>query len=182
MKRIFGKLMNRTVVAVLVLLPLCFCACDSAHKEFEYLSLPFTAEVSGDVDGVAVSAEVFCDPTEHKTKEIYNWMTVKFSAPESLEGIVVTLRSDGRATIRLNGAEEELPLYSGFAEPYLALCCGGEIASRRKTEEGYEIVFSEGENSVILALDDKKVPVGVRGDVNGRNLSLKVIKFQQTQK
>ena len=182
MRKILGKMSNKTVIAMLVLLSTCLCACDGAFEEFDHLGSPFVAEISGEVDGIAVEAEIFCDPTEHKTKEIYNLMTVKFSAAESLEGVTVTLRSDGKATVRLRDMEEELPLYSGFAEPYLALCRGGEVFSRRKTEGGYEIVFVDGEDSVTLNLDEKKMPTEVCGSVNRRNFSLKVTNFQQSKK
>ena len=181
MRDFYKKTANKTVFAILVLIFVCFVSCEESFGgELAYLDSPFSAHFEGEVDGERVVATVFCDPTEHKTKEIYNKLTMTFSSPESLEGITVSLRSDGKGTVRLKGSEEELPLYSGMVEPYLALCNGMQVNSQRKTAEGYEVVLREGDDSITLVMDKTGIPKSAEGRIKGRKIFLKITNFKQT--
>lgn len=180
MRFFIGKGAKGTVFAILILLSMILTGCDDLPSDcLKYLDAPFLAEVKGEVDGGAVSALVYCDPTEHRTKEIYNKLTVTFLSPESLGGMTVSLRSDGKATLRLKDSEEELPLYSGLAEPYLALSPEGEIYSQKKTADGYEITYKQGEDSVTYYFDTSGTLKKAEGSVGGRKVLLEITKIRQ---
>lgn len=180
MRSFVSKGAKRMIFAVLALFSIIFTACDDLPSDcLKCLDAPFFAEVEGEVDGAAVSALIYCDPTEHRTKEIYNKLTVTFLSPESLNGITVSLRSDGKATLRLKESEEELPLYSGLAEPYLALSPEGEIYSQKKTDQGYEITYKQGEDSVTYYFDASGVLKRAEGSIKSRKVLLQIIKIRQ---
>ena len=140
MRSFINKTRNKTVFAILIVSFLLLVSCDSLPLSCrQNLDRPFWTRVEGVIDGRAVVAEVYCDPTEHKTKEIYNRCTVTFLEPVSLSGITVSLRSDGLATLRLKDSEEEQPLFGEMIRPYLALTPMGELYSQGKSEVGYEM-------------------------------------------
>ena len=174
------KWMRIMVFVVSILAVFSFSACDTLPEECaSYLSSPFRAEVEGYADGEKISATVFCDPTEHKTKEIYNVLTVTFSEGRALEGITASLRSDGKATVRLRDSSEELPLYSGLTEPFLALCPKAEPYSVRKTDEGFEAEWREEEMSAILYFGKDGIIKRAEGVVSGRQIKLNVTSFER---
>ena len=180
----FGeKSIKRTIFAMLVVFSLTLASCEYMPREcLSQLEEPFRMQVEGEIDGGDVAAEIFCDPTEHKTREIYDRLTVTFLTPKSLEGITVTLRSDGKATVRLNNSEETLPLYSGLSEPFNSLWQSSEPYAVRKTDEGYEVEFRE-ENFVLTYFFDKEGRLkGLVGDSYGRKVDLTVTKFDQIEK
>lgn len=153
-------------------------SCEAAFDPFVNYREPFRVNVSGTVDGTEIEAVVFCDPTEHLTKEIYNVLIVSFSLPKSLNGITVSLRSDGKATVRLKDTEEELPLYSDIAEPFLALCPKGEPESVERTESGgLKIVYADGEDKVNYIFDENGQMKKAEGEIKGRKVSLNIINF-----
>lgn len=180
----FGeKSIKKTVFALLALFAVSLSSCEYMPREcLSQFESPFRAEVEGKIDGEAVAAEIFCDPTEHKTKEIYDRLTVTFLAPKSLEGITVTLRSDGKATVRLNNSEETLPLYSGFTEPFASLWQSPEPSAVRKTDDGYEIEFKEKDYDLTYFFDKDGQPTLIQGEAGGRAVQLNITNFEQIEK
>ena len=98
--------MRKTIIkiacaaVVLAVLAVCAVACNGLDPRIA-LDETFTANIEGEIDGREISARVYCDPTEHITKEIYVRMSVSLLSPESLRGVTLTLRSDGKASVRL---------------------------------------------------------------------------------
>ena len=75
-------LINKTVFAILVALILLITvtSCEANEGDMlEYMKEPFFMEIDGEIDGIDFSARLFCDPTEHLTKEIYEKMIISFS-------------------------------------------------------------------------------------------------------
>ena len=170
-------------VSVLSMALALFVSCDSLPAECKKsLERPFWARVEGEIDGGNVVAEVYCDPTEHKTKEIYNRLTVSFIEPRALSGIRVSLRSDGLATLRLKDTEVETPIYREMTEPYLALTPFGELNSQKQTATGYEVTYKRGEEHVTYYFGTDGVLTGVKGTVDSRSFDLKVTAFRQISK
>ena len=171
-------LMTALVVVMLLLI-----SCDSLPEECrKSLDRPFRATVEGEVEGKEVRAEIYCDPTEHKTKEIFNRLTVSFEEPQSLAGITVSLRSDGKATVRLKDTSVEMPIYREMTEPYLALTPFGELYSQSKTNDGYEMTYKQGEDSVTYYFGTDGVLKCVKGTVDSRNFVLNITNFRQINK
>lgn len=186
MKRIFfAKIENKTVFALFCFLGaifVLFSACGALPEGAYFPQDPFWVEAEGEIDGEQISVKVFCDPTDHMTKEIYNKLTVTFSAPKSLEGMTVSLRSDGKATIRLKNSEEELPLYSEIAEPYLALCPDGEYSSVKKTKQGYLVVYENESDRISYVFDNEGQPKSAEGEFLGHKISLNITKIYENSK
>ena len=166
----------------MVLVSCALYSCDNLPNNCaSKLKTPFRAEVEGEVDGDAIAATVYCDPTVHKTKEIYDKITVTFKGG-ALDGITVTLRSDNKATVRLRNFKEALPLYSGLVEPFTALCPETKPYSVKKTADGYEIVFKEKKMTVTCYFDGEGIIKRAEGEVCGRQVDLNVTKFEQLPK
>lgn len=182
MKNLIEKWAYRTIFAILIIATLSLSACDSLPSEYDrQLSSPFRAKLEGEIDGEKIIATVYCDPTEHKTKEIYNVLTVTFESG-SLEGITANLRSDGRATVRLRNSEEELPLYSGITEPFTALFPNCEPYAIRQTGDGCEVEFRDEDISVICYFGNDGTIKRVEGEVDKRAVLLNIINFEQIPK
>lgn len=168
------------LAAALTAAVLLLTSCDSLPEECrKSLDRPFRATVEGEVDGKDVRAEVYCDPAEHKTKEIFNRLTVSFEKPQALAGITVSLRSDGKATVRLKDTSVEMPIYREMTEPYIALTPMGEMYSQSKTENGYEMTYKQGEDSITYYFGADGVLKRVKGRVDSRNFDLNVTNFRQ---
>lgn len=182
MKNFIRKHLKPTFFAILALFSVILASCDSLPAEcLSKLEEPFRADVCGEVDGEKISAAVFCDPTEHKTKEIYDRVTVTFKEG-ALDGITATLRSDGKATVRLRNSRETLPLYSGLVEPFNSLCPETKPYSTKKTENGFEIVFKEDKMLVTCYFDRDGIIKSIDGEVNGRQVQLEITNFEQLPK
>lgn len=182
MKRFTRKHINKTLFALLLAFAILLVACESRPELPEHFGEPFRATVEGKVDGKEIKAEVFCDPTEHLTKEIYNVMTVTFSAPATLEGITVSLRSDGKATVRLKNAEEDMPLYNKLVEPYLALMPSSEYASLEKTADGYKIACEQNGGRFFYYFDVEGQPKSIEGKIFEREIRLNITKIIKINK
>lgn len=178
MKVFFKKFQNKTVIAILLVIASSLCSCDVTDNGIYPPNSRFWATVEGTVDGERVKATVFCDPTEHLTKEIYSKLSVTFAEPQSLEGITVTLRSDQKATLRLKGIEEDLPLYYNLSEPFSALMPSKEPSTIQKTDRGTLVTYGISDNESISYLFDKSgTPISITGTYRSHNISLTVTKF-----
>ncbi len=63
---------KKTVFAFLMLFAITSASCDKWQDDiFKVYLKPFFADVTGLVDGEEIKARIYCDPTDHKTKEIY---------------------------------------------------------------------------------------------------------------
>ncbi len=185
LNRLVLKKVNKTVFAVFCVLGTVIFAligCETLTDDIKIPQKPFFVEAFGEVDGEMVEVKVFCDPTLHSTKEIYNKLTVTFFKPENLDGITVSLRSDGKATVRLNDIEEEMPYYGGLAEPYLVFLPSGEYSSVKKTDIGTEVVYGEGEERLVYFFGIDGQPKSIEGCFEGHKILLNVTKIYENGK
>ena len=181
MLNFFAKKKIATVFAVF-----CTCiaavallfGCDGIAEGVSFPKEPFFMSLKGVIDGGEVSATVFCDPTEHKTKEIYNKLTITFHSPAGLSGITVSLRSDGKATVRLRDSEEEAPLYSGMTEPYLFLL-ESEPYSVERVDGGYSMIVSRDNEQLKCTFDQNMVLKKIKGRYFGHEIELFVTKIYE---
>ena len=120
MKRFLRAWRYWTVFAVTLALSLSFASCGRGRDPFAFRATPFLAEITGEVDGERVEARLYLDLTEHRTKEIYEVACIEYRAPESLSGLVVSLRSDGTLSARLRDMQVEGD-FALLLEPYLSL-------------------------------------------------------------
>lgn len=176
MKGFFGFFNKRTVFAFLTVLLLLLVSCENCGIEYgSYLDEPFFASISGVVDGIEVKAEIYCDPTEHLSREIYEKLIVRFLSPASLEGLTVTLLSSGEGIVRLGDVVPEGESFDDIADPFLALCPSGEPSSVRKEENGeVTVIYKSSEKDLTYTFDKDGVVKNVKGVQNGREIDLTV--------
>lgn len=158
---------NKTVFAILtvMILTLCTVACHISDSDIlTHMKSPFLMELRGEVDEEEVSARVYCDPTEHLTKEIYEKMIITFSAPESLEGITLSCLSNGNVIARLgNIVSEEYP--SDTASIFFDVLCPQAAPTRiKKDAEGKTVAEYENSKGKIEYIFDKD---GQLSKING---------------
>ena len=169
---------NIKALIIIVVICLCLvlpCSCMGGGSNlFAYTEDGFSTTVKGSVDGISIEATVhFEPPIEGEQTRI---MTVSYSAPESLEGITVSLYSDGTARSRL-GSVDIGGAFHGFAEPFLAICPEGDCSSVSLNGDGdATVVFDDGKNYVKYYFEKGvRLPSKIEGRVSGRQLSLKLI-------
>jgi hypothetical protein len=180
MRFIEKKCLKIAIFAIFTLFSLSTAACDTMPQEcLSRLEKPFYAEVEGRFDEQSLSADIFCDPTEHKTREIYSVLTLTLHQPTSLDGITVTLRSDGKATVRLNTCTEEMPLYASISRPFAELFESPKPDRVIKTEQGIVIETADNGSTLRYHFDNDGIIKRIEGEVDGHQVDLNVIKFEQ---
>lgn len=180
-----AKTVNKTVIAFFCILGavlFAFFGCETLTDDIKVPKKPFFVEAFGEVDGKQVEVKAFVDPTLHSTKEIYNKLTVTFLKPTNLDGITVSLRSDGKATVRLNDIEEEMPYYGGLAQPYLVFLPSDEYSSVKKGDAGIEVVYGEGEERLVYVFGVDGQPKSVEGCFEGHKILLNITKICENGK
>lgn len=174
------KCLKIAFLAIFALFLLSATACDTMPQEcLSRLEKPFYAETEGAVDGQKTSADIFCDPTEHKTKEIYTTLSVTFHEPASLDGITVTLRSDGKATVRLGSLTEEMPLYSSLTEPFSSLFRSTAPSRITKTDTGFVAETESNGSALKYHFNSDGMIERIEGEIEGHKVDLRVTKFEQ---
>lgn len=166
---------------ILLTVTVCVVSCDAFDARVK-LDKAFTANVEGEIDGRKISARVYCDPTEHITKEIYVRLSVSMLTPASLQGVTLTLRSDGKASIRLGQNTVEGANIDGMLAPFLAIFPDGEYSSVEKNDGGFLATWRRGSDAVTLNFDKDMVPKSAEGCVGGRIFSLNITDFCEKDK
>jgi len=174
--------MRKTIIKIacvalaVAVLAACAVACDGLDPRIS-LDSAFTANIEGEIDGREISARVYCDLSEHITKEIYVRMSVSLLSPESLRGVTLTLRSDGKASARLGQNTVEGAYIDGMIAPFLASFPDGEYSSVEKGEEGFLAIWRKGEDTVEISFDINGVPKSAKGYVGARKISFVITNF-----
>ena len=174
MYRIF--LGNKTGFALLLIFSLCFStACVGNGAPFNIPSEPFRALVEGVVDGESVKAEVYCDPSEHKTKEIYEKVVVKFTYPEKLCGITATLLSSGEGFVRYGNITCSSPYFAKMSELYLFLAPSGEPYSIEKNANGgYNATYVNEKDKIVYVFNADGEICNAEGKWGEKSFSFKI--------
>lgn len=167
------KIRYRTVFALLTVVLIALSACEANQFRFiPSVSEPFSATVEGQIDRTQITALIWYDPTEHVTKEIYRKMTVTFLAPESLEGLAISLFSDGKVSAELGKQRFEGGLLRQAVAPFLTLIPSSPYSTIQKEEDGsVTLTVREGEDTDLSYLYDKEgVLERIEGTKDGRNI------------
>ena len=170
------KTVNKTIIAVLVFVVLFFCSCSAPYADyFEYCRQDFCARVSGKVDGVDIDTTVRYSPADTAEGESVPIMTVSFSSPEGLDGLVATLYSDGKSAVRLGDYTDGSGCFDGLLLPFLLLCPSENYSSINiKDDGGAEIIFSDSGKEVSYLFGADGVLFQITGTVGERNLELNI--------
>lgn len=187
-KRIFPK--NKTVIAILLFLtiliaPLILSSCENAATITDiYTSSPFLMEIEGEIDGNILSARIYIDPTQHRTKEVYEKMIITFSSPENLDGITVTYLSNSKTLVRLEDLiSQELPS-DGISKLYEIFVPRGELTRLKKEEDGKTVAEYENAQGKISYVFDKYDRLTViKGEYNKRffHFDVKVVENKENK-
>ncbi|MBE6685320.1 MAG: hypothetical protein E7592_06715 [Ruminococcaceae bacterium] len=180
---IFKKLLNKTIIALLAFATLLFCSCDESYTDyFKYCREDFCARVFGVADGINVDALVRYSPSDNSADNKTPVMTVRFSAPDTLKGIVATLYSDGRSAVRLGDLTFDSSALYGMLVPFLSLCPSENFSSINiKGNKSAEVVFLDDEREFVYSFNSDGMLCGFRGSVEKRSFDLKVTFREQPQ-
>ena len=129
---------------------------------------PFFMEVDGEIDGVAFAARVYCDLTEHLTKEIYEKMIISFLSPEGLDGITVTLLSSGKCITRLGDAVSEKYVSESVCDIFEIFSPEKEFTRIKKGSDKTVVEYEDERGITIYVLDENNLPIRIEGERNGR--------------
>lgn len=168
---------NKTIIAVLTFAALLFCSCCGVSVDyFEYCRHDFRARVLGEIDGVDIDAVVRYSPVDSVESEAVPIMTVVFSSPESLDGIVATLYSDGKSAVRLGNCTDGSGDFDGLLLPFLLLCPSEKYSSINIGNDGRaEVVFSDDGREVSYSFDADGKLCRIVGRAGERSFDLKII-------
>ena len=166
---------NKTIIAVLAFLALLFCSCRATYVDhFEYCRRDFCARVSGVVDGVEIDTVVRYCPANTENGESAVIMTVAFSSPESLDGLVATLYSDGKSAVRLGDYIDNSGSFDGLLLPFRLLCPLENYSSINIKGGDTEIIFTDSGKEVSYLFDADGKLYRISGEAGGRTLELEV--------
>ena len=178
MRDICNFFKNKTVFAILAFLSFALIAASCAKNDGsipEYMSKPFLVDIEGEIDGTLVSARVFCDPTEHLTKEIYEKMIISFSSPESLSGVTVTLISSGKCITRLGDAVSKEYSSESISDFFDILSPQNTATRIKKEPDGKTIAEYEDKGGIATYIfDENRLLIAFKGEKNGRFFSFNV--------
>ncbi len=171
----FTKAKAWTIIALICVILASFSACDGTASDiFAYSEEDFSAVVEGSVDGIEIKAVVhFEKEGEDVASRI---MTVSYLSPKSLEGLTVSLYSDGTSRTRLGNIEFGEGSFGGLAAPFLVICPQGEYSSISHNGAGdAEVVFvnAYGELKYFFK-KDVGFPTRIEGRASGRYISIRL--------
>ena len=171
MRAIYTFLKNKTVFAIFLTfaVTLFTLGCNKTDGVArQYFKEPFFMDINGEIDGIQISARVYCDPTEHLTKEIYEKMIISFSAPKSLGGVTVTLLSSGKCITRLGDTVSEEYVSEGICDIFEIFAPEKEM-TRIKNESGKAVAEYEDERGITAyVFDENGQLIRAMGERGGR--------------
>ena len=131
------KLLFICIISIAVCLMIMSCDSPVTKDLFSYANTPFTATVNGTCNGLAFSAEVFCAKSA-MTSNGGIVLCARFTSPNSLSGIVVTLMSTGEVAARLANSAIDTETARGLSELFLPLI----------PSESYSSVERDGDRTI----------------------------------
>ena len=175
MHALCGRLPRAVFVKAFDLFTLIFfpvsCASRATEDRFEYSKKNFEAEISGYVNDKELSAIIQSRPGagENDPK-----LTVRFTSPESLEGITVTLLANGECSARLGDVCADTNGAYGLIEPFIPLVSAGEIYSVKKNQDGSESVRICDENCDLIYVfePNSTAPSRIYGTFSGNEIDI----------
>jgi hypothetical protein len=173
---------KKTVFAFFMLFAISAVSCDSMTDDcIDSLKHPFFADVCGTVDGEIIEAKIYCDPSDHKTKEIYEKLIVTFSSPEGLEGVTVTLLSSGEGLVRFENVISKDPYYAPMTELFSSLFISGEPLTVKREDDGnMTLCYKDAERDLTYTFDSQCNLTLIEGSQNGKTISLRISSLQKT--
>lgn len=138
---------------------------------------PFSASLSGSVDGLSFSARLDCLATRSDGE--MGEFVLTFTEPESLSGFILRRSSDGSVTVRL-GELTPPPntLLDGMLVPAEVLLEEWETASAVKTDTGYEITGECDGGRATFAFGEGDLPNAVSGEYRGRRFNIRIMPLE----
>lgn len=153
-------------------------SCESriAQDRFAYAKEELNVEISGTIDEKEVRAIMYNRPNA-KNEEIK--AVLRFTFPESLEGMTVTLLANGDCNVRLGGAVVDTEGFEGLVEPFRPVFEPGEIHSVKKNSRDSDDVRVCDENCDITYrfVNNFDIPSRIWGECGGKKLDFTIFKI-----
>ena len=159
---------SAVVFLVLTLFGLLLGGCAKDTDYFDDFQGAFSAEVEGEMNGVAFSAlvEAAAAPAEGMRE-----VTVTFYAPEGVKGVTVRRNADGTCVLSSGNVSVE-PDAAGFAPLLDLFPISGQVNAVTLTDEGYTKVAGNGFSLTLL-------PDGTPYAVETPAVTARVVRFEQ---
>ncbi len=163
------------LMAILIAL---FSSCSGTaipQDHFEYTDIPFDARIEGNVDGLSFCADI---KSTFIGEERTHYIDMRFISPESLSGMIVTVR-DGKVSARLGGIsvedleDRDLPMY------IRALCHHHTASVIHKNKDGsYTVTVCDKNCNFEYVFDrERLIPTKISGKSETGTFSLAVLNF-----
>ncbi len=170
------------LITILLLCALLLCACGKAKKDAVLWYQQGPAEISGELQGEGGTYTVTLslgrvDDTGSRD------ITLSFSAPEEIAGIVFRLRGDTAFAVY---DTVEIPLSKEavgnlFAPAQLFALREEDINDIQTGEDGATMIkLSDGQNYWDISTDTEGIPQSISATVSGETLSFTITSFVQT--
>lgn len=145
-------------------------------KPFEFENKDFDTEIQGNIDGMEIKAQLQSRPSAVGGEAS---ICLKFTSPESLEGMILTRFHDGREEARL-GETTINSYFKGLIEPFEVYFEKFTVSSQRCGDNGeiYVSVCDENCDLVYVFKPEAEYPFKVNGIINGRKINLYATDFR----
>lgn len=144
------------IFAVLVTVCVCGCRSVSVSDYTAYQKEDFTAEASGEMNGVSFTALLSAVSTAEGEK----MLSVSYLSSDALEGVRVELFPDGTVVVTRDGVEltSDRSAMEGLLAPVLLLFPEGDLQTVHKESGKTRVAFDDG---CEILLSERLIPVSV---------------------
>ncbi|MGM9643963.1 MAG: hypothetical protein ACI3X1_02645 [Eubacteriales bacterium] len=167
---------------LLVLFAYIFCSgsCSGVSPvadPFKYANRDFNAEIQGNIDGVDIKALLQSRPSAVGGEAS---ICLRYTSPESLEGLTLTRFHDGREEARLGELKVDNYNLKGLIEPFEVYFGNFTVSSQRCGDNGeiYVSICDENCDLKYVFAHGTEYPCKVSGTYKGRNIDLSVTDFK----
>lgn len=167
---------------LLVLFAYIFCSgscsgTSAISNPFGYSNRDFNAEIQGNIDGVEIKALLQNRPSAVGEEAS---ICLRYTAPESLEGLTLTRFCDGREEARLDELKVDNYNLKGLIEPFEVYLGSFTVSSQRRGDSGEILVSVCDENCDLkyVFAPETEYPCKVSGTFMGRHIDFSVTYFE----
>lgn len=154
------------------------CETKVGGNPLDFANAPQSVVMEGKLDGIDVRATVRLNANAEDGESV---ISMRFLAPNSLSGIVVTQYADGRSQARLDNVCFDGTALDGIIEPFFLMLSPKEYESITKTGKNtVEIRVSDNERTLTYVFyNGEMLPQRIYGTVLGREADFTLESFER---
>lgn len=154
------------------------CTSGTNGNLLSFASTPQSVVMEGRLDGIEVRATVRLNAGAEEGESV---ISIRFLAPNSLSGVVVTRYANGETQARLGDVCIDSSAISGLIEPFFLMLTPKEYASISKSDKNsVEIRVSDDERALTYVIfNEETLPQRIYGSVLGREVDFHLESFER---